>query len=174
MAVQGASTSGYAFTGREWDAEIGLQYYRARYYDPGRARFLSDDPIGLAGGTNQQRYVSNSPTRSTDPFGLQAMSCRPQLDLMKKVDDFFGRDRTDQERKDEIVATLVPAPAMIEIPSGVEANLLRFLKALPKAFKRGGEIRVDKVAEEFLFTADVPGRVPRFVSRLSKTSQRSR
>lgn len=73
VAIQGASTSGYAFTGREWDAEVGLYYYRARYYEPGRARFLSDDPIGLAGGTNQQRYVSNSPTQFVDPFGLRSV-----------------------------------------------------------------------------------------------------
>jgi hypothetical protein len=56
--------------------------------------------------------------------------------------------------------TLVPGPAMVEMPGDVEANLLRFLKGLPKVFKSGGEIRVDKVAEDFLFTADVPGRVP--------------
>lgn len=31
--VTGASTPGYAYTGREWDAETGLYYYRARYYD---------------------------------------------------------------------------------------------------------------------------------------------
>ena len=29
----GASEPGYAFTGREWDPEAGLYYYRARYYD---------------------------------------------------------------------------------------------------------------------------------------------
>jgi uncharacterized protein RhaS with RHS repeats len=29
----GSGQSGYAFTGREWDPEAGLYYYRARYYD---------------------------------------------------------------------------------------------------------------------------------------------
>ena len=46
----GASEPGYAFTGREWDPEIGLFYYRARYYDPRAGRFVSQDPIGFRGG----------------------------------------------------------------------------------------------------------------------------
>jgi uncharacterized protein RhaS with RHS repeats len=33
-ASQGSATSGYAYTGREWDSETGLCYYRARCYDP--------------------------------------------------------------------------------------------------------------------------------------------
>ena len=40
----------YAYTGREWDKELGLYYYRARYYDPMEGRFISKDPIGFAGG----------------------------------------------------------------------------------------------------------------------------
>jgi RHS repeat-associated protein len=39
------AANGYAFTGREWDAETGLFYYRARYYDPKIGRFISEDPI---------------------------------------------------------------------------------------------------------------------------------
>jgi RHS repeat-associated protein len=42
----------YAYTAREWDPEIGLHYYRARYYDPRVGRFISEDPIEFAGGTN--------------------------------------------------------------------------------------------------------------------------
>jgi RHS repeat-associated protein len=70
VAVQGGSTSGYAFTGREWDAETGLSFYRARYYSPQSGRWLNEDPIGLAGGSHLSAYVSNNPTRLIDPFGL--------------------------------------------------------------------------------------------------------
>ena len=67
----GAGEPGYAFTGREWDPEIGLYYYRARYYDPKGGRFISQDTIRFLGGANFYAYVSNAPQNWTDPFGLQ-------------------------------------------------------------------------------------------------------
>jgi len=69
--IQGGSTSGYSFTGREWDAETQLHYYRARYYSPEHGRFMSDDPSGLSAGINFLEYVGNSPAGRIDPFGLQ-------------------------------------------------------------------------------------------------------
>ncbi|OPZ27781.1 MAG: tRNA(Glu)-specific nuclease WapA precursor [Lentisphaerae bacterium ADurb.BinA184] len=63
----------YYFTGRELDAETGLYYYRARYYDPATHRFISADPVGLASGdTNLYRYVGNNPANATDPQGTSA------------------------------------------------------------------------------------------------------
>ena len=61
-----------AFTAREYEKELNLYYYRARYYDPSTGRFLSPDPIGFNGGdTNLYRYVLNNPLRYVDPFGLK-------------------------------------------------------------------------------------------------------
>jgi RHS repeat-associated protein len=63
----------FLFTGREFDDTLGLYYYRARWYDPLLGRFLSQDPIGFAGGqTNLYAYVGNSPLMYTDPTGLLA------------------------------------------------------------------------------------------------------
>jgi len=67
----GAATDGYAFTGREWDSETGLYYYRARYYDPTLGRFISEDPLGFIAGTNFHEYVGSNPVVYGDPFGLQ-------------------------------------------------------------------------------------------------------
>ncbi len=55
---------------REWDPEIGLYYYRARYYDPKIGRFISEDPIDFLGGINFYTYVGNDPSTLADPFGL--------------------------------------------------------------------------------------------------------
>jgi RHS repeat-associated protein len=60
----------FGFTGREFDSESHLYYYRARYYDPALGRFLSADPIGFAAGdSNFYRYVSNNPLKYKDPSG---------------------------------------------------------------------------------------------------------
>jgi RHS repeat-associated protein len=60
----------FGYTGRERDEETGLDYYRARYYDPSNGRFISEDPIGFGGGdANLSRYVLNSPTNFNDPSG---------------------------------------------------------------------------------------------------------
>jgi RHS repeat-associated protein len=60
----------FRYTGREWDQETGLYYYRARYYDPTIGRFIREDPIGFTGGDNFYSYVGNAPSRFTDSMGL--------------------------------------------------------------------------------------------------------
>ncbi|MEO6680326.1 MAG: RHS repeat-associated core domain-containing protein, partial [Pseudomonas sp.] len=59
------------FQGQYFDAETGLHYNRHRYYNPGTGRFLTPDPIKLAGGLNNYQYVPN-PTGWVDPLGLNA------------------------------------------------------------------------------------------------------
>jgi RHS repeat-associated protein len=41
----------YKFTSREFDSATGLQYNRARYYDPTIGRWTSQDPLGFDGET---------------------------------------------------------------------------------------------------------------------------
>jgi RHS repeat-associated protein len=50
----------------------GLYYMRARYYDPGVGRFISEDPAGFGGGdVNLMAYVQNNPVMGVDPDGLE-------------------------------------------------------------------------------------------------------
>ena len=66
-----AFSSRYQFTGREFDSFSGLQFSRARFYDPQIGRFISEDPIGFGGGdVNLYGYVWNNPQNWFDPFGL--------------------------------------------------------------------------------------------------------
>jgi RHS repeat-associated protein len=58
------------FTSREFDAETGLYYNRARYLDPSTGRWTTQDPLGFAAGdANLYRYVGNKPTLLVDPSG---------------------------------------------------------------------------------------------------------
>lgn len=59
------------FTGREYDKEIGLYYYRARYYSADLGRFISRDPIGTADNVNLYTYVGNSPVGFVDAMGRE-------------------------------------------------------------------------------------------------------
>lgn len=100
----------YTFTGREWDSEIDLYYYRARYYDEEVGRFISKDPlisgftdnnagapsrkcvlkspIGIALEQSQELnpyvYSVNNPIIKTDPFGLSVATINcPATDIVK-------------------------------------------------------------------------------------------
>lgn len=72
------------FPGQYADPETGLYYNFRRYYDPDAARFVSQDPLGLAPAANPTAYVHN-PTTSADPSGLSPCGY---------VDILDPRDRT--------------------------------------------------------------------------------
>jgi RHS repeat-associated protein len=73
-----ASGNAFQSAGREYDGPTGLYYLRARYYSPTLHRFISEDPVGFAGGdVNLYGYVLNNPVGGTDPFGLKL--CKTNL-----------------------------------------------------------------------------------------------
>ncbi|MCO6459521.1 MAG: hypothetical protein J5I93_29765 [Pirellulaceae bacterium] len=72
VAQTGSTEPRHLYTGREFDRELGLHYYRARYLDSTTGRFLSEDPLGFAAGQiNLFAYVANNPLDFRDPTGLQ-------------------------------------------------------------------------------------------------------
>ena len=74
VTVFGTNSSPYQFTGRENDG-TGLYFYRARYYSPTYQRFVSQDPIGFAGGdANLYGYVGGNPISRIDPLGFWQFS----------------------------------------------------------------------------------------------------
>ncbi|MEO0127236.1 MAG: RHS repeat-associated core domain-containing protein, partial [candidate division WOR-3 bacterium] len=64
----------HGFTGKELDAETGLNYFCLRYYDPQIGRFLTLDPFGgyieLPQTQMRYGYCINNPLKYIDPLGL--------------------------------------------------------------------------------------------------------
>lgn len=60
------------FPGQYHDDETGLHYNWHRYYNPTTGRYISSDPIGLAGGLNTFGYAYQNPTGHVDPDGKLA------------------------------------------------------------------------------------------------------
>jgi RHS repeat-associated protein len=91
----------YAYTGREFDVETGLYYYRARYYDPRTGRFLQHDPIGMQGGMNLYAYALGNPIKLTDPLGLASFlgSCGSTLIQRVIILDLYFEQPCDNHDK---------------------------------------------------------------------------
>jgi len=69
-ATTSALGNPYLFTARRWDADLSLQYNRARYYQPATGRWISRDPLGYVDGMGLYEYVQSEPVAFADPLGI--------------------------------------------------------------------------------------------------------
>ena len=73
VAAEGEWANPLQYTGEQWDADVGLLYLRARWYDPAVGRFTTPDPFpGFVFFPQTQHayvYVVNNPVKHTDPSG---------------------------------------------------------------------------------------------------------
>ncbi|MBI3662049.1 MAG: hypothetical protein HY234_03240 [Acidobacteria bacterium] len=107
----------YKFTGKERDAESGLDFFDARYYGSNFGRFMSPD---LLGGhledpqtLNKYSYVRNLPTTLTDPTGLDFnLSCTQTKDNGSTCQGGVqGTTTTDANGKSTFTATVISSDA---------------------------------------------------------------
>ncbi len=94
----GNTLNPFRYNGEYYDEETGFIYLRARYYDPGVGRFVSEDPI--RDGTNWYAYCANNPVNAMDPSGLAP------FDLFASPDEaasdfglFIGQKSIDEEEE---------------------------------------------------------------------------
>jgi RHS repeat-associated protein len=84
MWQQGSAPAPWGYTGEHWDANVGLLYLRARWYDPTVGRFTQADRIVPnplnSQAWNRYAYGLNNPLRYTDPSGYCAdgQDARPE------------------------------------------------------------------------------------------------
>jgi RHS repeat-associated protein len=97
--------------GQYEDRETGLYYNRHRYYDPIAGQFVSQDPIGIDGGSNPYAFAPN-PIAWIDPWGLtirpggaQTHDVAPHGELSPQVNRASGHTNT---RPDQFVQSHHP------------------------------------------------------------------
>jgi RHS repeat-associated protein len=95
------------FHGREYDDELNLYYFRARYYDPIMGRFLSTDPMGYTDSMNLYQGFYMNPFNFTDPWGLNlklsgAEMHRFESNLTDILIELY-RENYDAETADQLI-----------------------------------------------------------------------
>jgi RHS repeat-associated protein len=104
------------FTGKERDAESGLDYFGARYYGSSMGRFMSPDPAGLSAVKlanpqtwNWYAYVQNNPLRYTDPTGMYTCADDHNKCATDRDKAFEAARQNDLQSKDKGVIAAAKA-----------------------------------------------------------------
>ena len=131
----GGLSNEFDFAGQQTDA-TGLQYLRARYYDPETGVFLSRDPLASRPTWfgNGFSYGNSNPANLADPTGLcsfySALSCGD--DIWNAVSSAF-RDTVDAARA---------AGSAIAAGAGWTADRIVAISSPKKSRTRGDRVRM--------------------------------
>jgi len=84
----------FGFKSGLYDPDTGLVHFGARWYDSVTGRWISKDPILLAGGLNLYAFCGNDPVNFSDPWGLcEEQNLRDGEAEVQKYVDLLQRDK---------------------------------------------------------------------------------
>lgn len=124
------------FQGQYLDRDTGLHYNTFRFYDPDIGRFISPDPIGLAGGINLNGYVPN-PSGWIDPLGWdwnyyltnakgeiyyhgRASDSQTLSDVMRRHGANVGKDGVARMKPGDTINRTTPVGTPKDVVRGIE------------------------------------------------------
>ncbi|MCL6592296.1 MAG: hypothetical protein K6U80_20415, partial [Firmicutes bacterium] len=100
-AVEGELKGNIKFTGKDFDADIGLYYYNSRWYDQETGRFISEDPVFDPNNfNNEYAYVANNPLSYVDPTGNTLVNFELN-DIVSFVKELFGWNKGNNGKPTE-------------------------------------------------------------------------
>ena len=117
------------YPGQYFDQETGLHYNYFRYYDPDAGRYITSDPIGLAGGLNAFSYAHNNTHSNIDTHGLLALNfisggVGAAVEAYKNYDKYSGLDYFQRVALGFVTGFIVPGRAGLTVSGGLVLGTL--------------------------------------------------
>ncbi|MEO0826904.1 MAG: RHS repeat-associated core domain-containing protein, partial [Cyanobacteria bacterium J06642_9] len=179
LRQEGTETE-FQFAGEQRDNFVGLDYLRARYYDPDLGRFISRDPfsgfLDRPISLHKYQYADNNPVNNTDPSGLvtlteisAARSIRNTLAGIQGTGGLtaqgaFNRALQGEEITIGSVVKDILLGVVIDLAAPFVLDL--FAQTLSVGLRAGGRFIGDALASTSRFVDDTLASVGRFVDDL--------